>query len=118
MDVLAVTFESAAVARQYAADVPWPVLLDSSRELYAAYGMRRESVWNVWGPASWWGFITLLLRGRRLHWPTADVYQMGGDVLIGPDGIVRLHYVSQYPLDRPSVESLLAAARGTSTVPG
>jgi alkyl hydroperoxide reductase subunit AhpC len=111
IDVLVVTFEIEVVARQYAAGLPWPVLLDGARELYQAYGMARESFWKVWGPASWWGFIKLLVRGRRLHLPTGDVYQMGGDVLINPQGIVRLHYVSRYPLDRPSVESLLGVVR-------
>lgn len=112
IDVLVVTFEIDVVASQYATGLPWPVLLDNARELYRAYGMSRESVWNVWGPASWWGFIKLLLRGRKLRRPTDDVYQMGGDVLIDPEGIVRLHYVSRYPLDRPSIDALLATARG------
>ena len=114
IDVLVVTFEIDVVARQYAAGLPWPVLLDETRALYGAYGMSRESVWRVWGPASWWGFITLLARGRKLHLPTGDVYQMGGDVLIDPQGVVRLHYVSRYPLDRPSIDALLAAARGAA----
>ncbi len=111
IDVLVVTFEIDIVARQYALGLPWPVLLDNAREFYRAWGMSRESVWNVWGPASWWGFIRLLLRGRKLRRPTDDVYQMGGDVLIDPEGIVRLHYVSRYPLDRPSIDVLLAAVR-------
>jgi hypothetical protein len=115
IDVMVVTFEIDVVARQYAAGLPWPVLLDGTRELYRAYGMARESFWNVWGPASWWGFIKLLVRGRRLHLPTGDVYQMGGDVLIDPQGIVRRHYISRYPLDRPSVDSLLAVARDAKT---
>jgi hypothetical protein len=76
--------------------------------------MLRESVWNVWGPASWWGYIRLLLRGRKLRLPTDDVYQMGGDVLIDPEGIVRLHYVSRSPLDRPPIDALLAVARETA----
>jgi hypothetical protein len=112
IDVLVVTFEIDVVARQYAASLPWPVLLDESRGLYGAYGMTRENAWNVWGPASWWGFIKLLVRGRKLHLPTGDVYQMGGDVLIDPEGNVRLHYVSRSPLDRPSVDAVLAAAQG------
>jgi hypothetical protein len=112
VDVLVVTFEIDVVARNYAAGLPWPVLLDNARELYGAWGMSRASVWNVWGPASWWGFIKLLLHGRKLQLPTDDVYQMGGDVLIDPQGIVRLHYISRYPLDRPSIDTLLDTVRG------
>lgn len=114
IDVLVVTFEIDVVARQYAAGLPWPVLLDESRELYRAYGMLRGTAWRVWGPASWWGYVRLLLRGRKLRLPTDDIYQMGGDVLIDPQGIVRLHYVSRDPLDRPSVEALLGAVENGS----
>jgi hypothetical protein len=107
VDVLPVTFESEEIAGKYAADQPWPVLMDPERQLYAAYGLDRGSFWQIWGPASWWGFIKLLVSGHKLHWPTDDVYQLGGDVLIDPEGTVRLHYVSRNPMDRPSLDALL-----------
>lgn len=47
--------------------------------------------------------------------PWAQVGQRGGDVLIDPAGIVRVHHVGDGPADRPSVESLLAAIRGPAT---
>jgi hypothetical protein len=118
VDVVAVTFETEKIARTYAAGLPWPVLLDPSRQLYTAYGMRRGSFVEVWGPASWWGFLKLLCRGRRFHLPTDDVYQMGGDVLIDESGVVRLHYVSRYPLDRPPADALLSVVRGPETTAG
>ena len=31
-----------------------------------------------------------------------------GDVLIDPEGVVRLHYISEGPHDRPSVQTLLS----------
>ncbi len=113
MAVVVVTFESPAIAENYAREggFPWPILLDEPRELYRAYGMGRGSSWAVLGPGSWWGYIKLLLRGRKLHQPTDDVHQLGGDVLIDPKGTVRLRYVSRTPIDRPTVESLLEAAR-------
>ena len=46
--------------------------------------------------------------------PTDDVYQLGGDVLIDPEGTIRLHHVSRIPIDRPSVESLLEVVRRQS----
>jgi alkyl hydroperoxide reductase subunit AhpC len=107
VDVLAVTFESEEVAGEYAADLPWPMLLDPERKLYAEYGLERGSFWQIWGPASWWGFIKLLFSGHQLRWPTADVYQLGGDVLIDPQGTVRLHHVSRNPMDRPTMGTLL-----------
>ena len=111
--VVVVTFESPAIAENYARETafPWPILLDGSRELYRAYSMGRGSRWAVFGPSSWWGYLKLLLRGRKLRLPTDDVHQLGGDVLIDPGGTVRLHHASRIPIDRPSVESLLEAVR-------
>ena len=111
--VVVVTFESPEIAENYAreAGFAWPILLDGSRELYQAYGMGRGGWWVILGPSSWWGYLKLLLRGRKPRRPTDDVHQLGGDVLIDPKGIVRLHHVSRTPLDRPSVESLLEAVR-------
>ena len=101
--VVVVTFESPAIAENYARETafPWPILLDGSRELYRAYGMSRGGWWAVLGPSSWWGYLKLLLRARKLRRPTDDVYQLGGDVLIDPEGTVRLHHVSRIPIDRP-----------------
>lgn len=111
MDVLPVTFERKEVASAYAAQLPWPVLLDPERELYAAYGLQQRSFWQIWGPASWWGFIKLLFSGHKLHWPTDDIYQLGGDVLIDPAGTIRLHHMSRNPMDRPSLSSLFETIR-------
>jgi len=111
--VVVVTFESPVIAENYARATafPWPILLDRSRELYHAYHMDRGGWWVIFGPSSWWGYLKLLLRGRKLRRPTDDVHQLGGDVLIDPKGTVCLHHVGRTPIDRPSVESLLEAVR-------
>jgi len=70
--------------------------------------MHRGSFWAILGPKSWDVYLKLLFRGRRLRVPAGDIYQLGGDVLIDPRGIVRLHHVGRTPADRPSVESLLS----------
>lgn len=116
MAVVVVTFESGAIAQNYSRKtrLPWPVLIDKSRKLYAAYGMERGRWWDIWGPASWWGYLRLIFRGRRLHRPTGDIHQLGGDVLIDPTGIVRLRHVGRGPIDRPSVDSLLVVVQSLS----
>lgn len=91
----------------------WPILIDESLALYHAYGMERGTLWQVWGPPSWWAYIKLLARGRRLRRISGDVLQLGGDVLIAPDGTVRYHYVGRGPADRPSVAELLSVVRGS-----
>jgi len=89
----------------------WPILLDRSLDLYRAYGMGHGHWWDVWGPPAWWVYLKLLIRGRRLQLPSADVNQLGGDVLIDPAGIVRVHHVGKGPADRPTIGSLLAVIR-------
>lgn len=89
----------------------WPLLLDPDQSLYAAYGMRRGSWWQIYGPGSIWNYLGLMLKRRLPGKPGKDWRQLGGDVLIDPDGIVRLHYISADPHDRPPVKLLLSMVR-------
>ncbi len=108
-----VTFEADSMARAYRAQsgLSWPLLVDERRELYRAYGMLKASFLDVWGPRTWLAYARGLLRGVRPGKPGGDVYQRGGDVLIDPEGVVRLHHVGRDPADRPAVETLLETVR-------
>lgn len=105
------------MAQVYVRDtqLTWPILVDESLTLYAAYGMERGRWWEIWAPASWWMYAKLLLRGRRLQRSAGDPGQLGGDVLVDPRGIVRLHHIGRGPADRPGVEAILAVVRGHAT---
>jgi hypothetical protein len=107
--VCVVTFEFGPLAAAYVHEtqLEWPLLIDSERWLYKAYGMERGTWWNIYGPASIWAYVRLLGRGRRMRPPGSDVQQLGGDVLIDPQGIVRVHHVGSGPADRPSISVLL-----------
>ena len=83
------------------------MLVDTERSLYNAYSMHRGGLWAIWGPKSWWGFLKLIFKGRRLRPPAGDVYQLGGDVLLDPFGGVKLHHVMWVPVDRPDEKSIL-----------
>jgi len=113
MSVAAVTFETPERAQDYVAETgfPWPMLIDASRSLYRAFGMERGSVWAVWGPQNWGAYFRIMARGRMPRRPHDDVQQLGGDVLVDPRGIVRLHHVGRGPADRPSIDTLLDAVR-------
>lgn len=113
LTVLVVTFETASAAGAYVQEtgLPWPLLIDTPRSLYRTYGMHRGRWQDIWGPATWWAYARLAVRG---HWPkrrSGDVTQLGGDVLIDPEDIVRVHHVGSGPADRPSVEALLRIVR-------
>ncbi len=107
--VLVVTFEAGPMAMAYVEEsgLRWPLLVDESRDLYTAYGMHRGRWSNILGWSSLWVYAKLLLRGRRLKRSSGDVQQLGGDVLISPEGIVRLHHVGSGPAERPPVSLLL-----------
>ena len=104
-----VTFENDMFARSYVEEtsLSWPLLVDDTRETYRRYGMLTASFWDIWGPGTWWAYAKGLLKGQKLRKSEGDVYQRGGDVLIDPSGIVRLHHVGVGPSDRPSVEAIL-----------
>jgi peroxiredoxin len=119
VSVAVVTFEQLWLAEAYVAEtrIPWPLLIDADRKLFAAYDMDRGSTFEVMGFAAWKVYLSLLLRGQRLKRPTDDIYQLGGDVVIDPTGTVRLHHVGRGPADRPSVDQLLAVVAEFSVPP-
>lgn len=107
---MVVTFDADFMALAYIKEInlPWPLLLDSDQALYQAYGMTRGSWWNVYGLPSIWKYLKLIAQGRLPGRPGKDWRQLGGDVLIDPQGVVQIHHVSTGPHDRPSVDSLLS----------
>jgi peroxiredoxin len=111
--VAVVTFEAGFLARQYIEDsgLVWPLLIDENRELYRGYGMLSASFWDIWGPKTWLAYARSMMAGQKLQQSHGDVSQRGGDVLIDPSGIVRLHHVGEGPADRPSLASILDSIR-------
>jgi hypothetical protein len=108
VQIVVVTFANDFMARSYVLDtnLTWPLLVDTDRTIYRNYGMLTASFWDIWGPKSWLVYARELLKGQKLIPSADDVYQRGGDVLIDPAGIVRLHHVGSGPADRPAVEQI------------
>ena len=111
VEVVVVTFEVGALAKAYVekTNLRWPLLVDETRSLYRAYEMLGASFWQVWGPRTWVAYAKAMARGAWPKLATDDVSQRGGDVLVDPGGVVRLHHVGAGPADRPAVQTLLAA---------
>jgi alkyl hydroperoxide reductase subunit AhpC len=108
-----VTFENDFLARCYIEDtaLTWPIFIDSTREMYKSYGMLSATFWDIWGVKTWQIYFREVLKGNKLVKSEGDIYQRGGDVLIDPAGIVRLHHIGNGPADRPSVEQILRVVR-------
>lgn len=107
--VTVVTFDSGELARSYVQDtkLDWPLVLDTDQSLYRAYGLGRGNWWQLYGLPSIVKYLGLIVGGHRPGKPGKDWQQLGGDVLIDPDGNVRVHHISTSPHDRPSIESLM-----------
>ena len=118
IDVAVVTFQSSPIAENYVRETKlnWPILIDETLQLYSAYGMERGRVWDVWGPATMGVYFKLMFKGRMPRKPAGDVHQLGGDILIDPQGIVRIHHIGTGPADRPTLESLLEIVREQTQV--
>jgi alkyl hydroperoxide reductase subunit AhpC len=109
--VVVVTFESGFLAKAYIEDtgLRWPLLIDSTRDVYKAYDMLEATDWDIWGPHTWWAYLKELTHGRFPKKSEGDISQRGGDVVVDPGGIVRFHHVGQGPGNRPSARSILQA---------
>ncbi len=104
-----VTFDGDFMALAYVREtqLKWPLLLDETQALYTAYGMTRAHWWALYGPSAIWKYLVLIFSGTRPGKPGKDWRQLGGDILIDPAGIVRMHHKSTGPHDRPSVDMIL-----------
>ena len=98
-------------------DVPDRIrlLADEERSLYAALGIGRGAVTAVWGRRTLVRYARLIRAGRTYtpHDPGTDTLQLGGDVVIGPDGRIASLHRPPDPDSRPSVEELVAAVAAT-----
>lgn len=83
------------------------MLVDDELALYKAYGFERASLGRLMGPITTLKYVWLMLTGTKPGRPGKDIRQMGGNVLIDPEGVVRMHHQSVTPHDRPSIEEIL-----------
>jgi len=81
--------------------------IDTKRTLYHYFGMFSAGFWDIWGLQSWIAYLKLLLKGQKLQRSDGDVNQRGGNVIVDPEGIIRLHHIGSGPSDRPDVDALI-----------
>lgn len=87
------------------------ILLDRERTVYPAYGLERSKLRSK-SPRTLWLYFTRWLQGQKFHDSYGDdTSQLGGDFIIDRQGNLRFAYPSHDPIDRPSVEKLLAVLK-------
>jgi len=109
VEVLVVTFEDTeqALNYQHEAKVEWPIVVDRNRELYGYFGMHKAGFWDLWGLSTWRAYFREILKGNLPKAAHDDIHQRGGDVLIDPEGMVRLHHIARGPADRPDIDEVI-----------
>lgn len=121
-EIVIVTFAAPRLLRGYQARFApeLTVVSDESLDAYRAFGLRRGSVWSVWGPKVIARYGRLLRAGRRGTGPKlgrpqlmGDPRQLGGDVVVDRDGRVSYIFRGNGPNDRPDVAALVAAVGAT-----
>ncbi|MGB3734527.1 MAG: peroxiredoxin-like family protein [Ilumatobacter sp.] len=102
------------VAYQQRRRLPFPILVDAERDVYDAYGMGRGSFLDVWGWRALRRYFQILRPSgpgsrRDLQPATEDTRQLGGDMVIAPDGRLAWGHWSVRSTDRPSVDDIVHA---------
>ena len=103
---IVVTFDNETMAREYVqeSDWNWPLLLDENLQLYNRYSRGRASLASVAGPISIYKYLRLIFRGRKLRKAGKDLFLLGADIVVDPNGMIRFHSRSRNPHDRPSID--------------
>jgi peroxiredoxin len=82
---------------------------DPSGRTYRAFGLRRGSLWQLFGPGVVWrGFIAGVLRGHGVGTLEGDGFQMPGTFLIHRGAIVKAS-PAKSAAERPDLEGLACA---------
>jgi len=91
------------------------VLADEQRESYKAAGTKRASATNLVGPRVVARGALATVRTKQLQTRTiGDRAQLGGALVVAPDGSVAWSHISEDPSDNASPEEILAALRAQS----
>jgi hypothetical protein len=89
-----------------------PVLADEKRDSYRAVGAKIANVSELFGPRSVSKGLIAGARSRKIQTRTVgDAAQLGGSLVIQPDGHIAWSHMSDNAGDNASPEEILAAVR-------
>ena len=111
-EVLVISFGQQEEAREWSQEVcpSFQLLLDPERRVYRSYNVKHSwlSSWNL---KTLVYYVKALLGGTEWRGITGDSAQLGGDFIIGRDGIFLLKHPSREATDRPKVSDILSILR-------
>lgn len=108
-EVIVVSFEDAQGVHKLinAHKLPFVFLLDPKKEVYCLYGMIYREKGAVVTYRTMLDYLKLRWAGYPKQQRGKNIRQMGGDVIIDKEGLIRLIYQSQFPEDRPNVGEMI-----------
>jgi hypothetical protein len=87
--------------------LPFPLLLDRTREAYARWGMGRTGLTGAMlSPSLNWRYLKLLAKGERFLGFAPDMFQLGGDFLVDKQGTLVFAYRMRNNGDRVGTGTL------------
>jgi peroxiredoxin len=106
--VALISFGTTELAQAWVAETnaSFRFLLDPERKAYQAFGLD-QSMRRSWGIKVWLEYTRLMVKGRKWRGIQGDSSQLGGDIIVDREGIIRMAYRSQDPTDRPPVSDIL-----------
>jgi hypothetical protein len=101
----------AAAAFKQEQDIPFPLLVDRTKETYRALEMKRGTLWDTVGPQNWLRFTKGILSGHGVGKPKQDPLQMGGTLVVAPGGETLLLDRADNPVGDIPLDEVIAALR-------
>jgi hypothetical protein len=89
--------------------IQFPLLVDRTKETYRALQMKKGNLWDVVGPSNWPRYAKAMITGHGVDLPKQDPYQMGGVLIVRPDGEVLYEFRASESRDNPPLDELIAA---------
>ena len=107
VDVVAISFSSPERIDWLESEfgLSFPILHDPDRKWFGLLGAERGSWLTVFRPSILRRYVTLIRRGYRLRRSREDLRQLGGDVLLSRNRVIR-SWVSNQSEQRPGIEEI------------
>ena len=86
-----------------------PVYVDTKRESYRAFEMKRGVIDTIASPSAWKNMGRALGSGFRQGMVKGDAWQLGGVLVVRPGGAIAYRYLSNDAGDHPDPAEVLAA---------
>jgi peroxiredoxin len=90
-------------------DIPFPLLVDKTRQSYRALGMKVGTFLEVSGPRRWLPGMKSLITGHGGALPKQNMYQIGGVLVIDKGGEIIYEHRGKTAEDNPPVDDVLRA---------